>query len=263
MELFFADNSAHYVLMLSTLVLLMGAAFLGKHIGKRRINKDLPVDDELKIVLGAVLSLFGLLVGFTFSFAMGGYQARVQAEENEAIAIGNAFQRISVLEDKYQPRAESMLQDYLALRIAFFNTANEEERAQTRQAAIQLQTHMWQLISQLAKQNPNAVMVTALNASNDLYTAQQKTMSSWQRQVPGAAWLLLLFFAVCSNFLLGHNIRGIHGNNTLIMLLPALISLALLMISEIDSPGAGIIYVTPDNLNALGHTLDIGGLAPK
>lgn len=262
MEFLLAGNYAHYVLMLSTLVLLMGAAFLGKRIGKRRQAQDQPVDDELKIVLGAILSLFGLLVGFTFSFAINGYQARIQAEENEAIAIGNAFQRISVLEEKYQPRAEAMLQDYLTLRIQFFETTDESNRADIRLEAIQLQTHMWKLISQLAQQNPNAVMVTALNASNELYTAQQKTMSSWQRQVPGAAWILLLFFAVCSNFLLGHNIRGIHGNNTIIMLLPALISLALLMISEIDSPGAGIIYVTPENLNALRHTLELGGLAP-
>ena len=262
MELLLAGNYAHYVLMLSTLILLMGAAFLGKRIGKRRQAQDLPVDDELKIVLGAILSLFGLLVGFTFSFAINGYQARIQAEENEAIAIGNAFQRISVLEAKYQPRAESMLQDYLSLRIHFFETTDEANRAETRMAAIQLQTHMWKLISQLAQQTPNAVMVTALNASSELYTAQQKTMSSWQRQVPDAAWVLLLFFAVCSNFLLGHNIRGIHGNNTIIMLLPALITLALLMISEIDSPGAGLIYVTPENLNALRYTLDVGGLAP-
>lgn len=80
MEFLLAGNYAHYVLMLSTLILLMGAAFLGKRIGKRRQAQDLPVDDELKIVLGAILSLFGLLVGFTFSFAINGYQARIQAE---------------------------------------------------------------------------------------------------------------------------------------------------------------------------------------
>lgn len=73
--------------------------------------------------------------------------------------------------------------------------------------SIRMQTHMWELVSKIAKANPDPVIATALNVCNDLYTTQQKTMASWRHQIPGATWFLLIIFGVCSNFLIGYNSR--------------------------------------------------------
>ncbi len=89
---------------------------------------------------------------------------------------------------------------------------------------------------------------SVLSAFGDLYVSQQKTMASWRHQIPNAAWFLLIFFAVCSNILIGYNIRGTKGKNWLIVILPSLTTLALFMIAEIDIPGEGVIHVTPDDL---------------
>ena len=253
-----------WAMLLSILVVLGASAFLGKLIWTRHARRDATLDDELKIVLGATLSLFGLLIGFILSIAISGYNTRVAAEENEAIAIGNAFQRTTLLmNDEHKAHAEKLLHDYLNLRIRFFETADEDERARIRMLSIQTQTHMWALISRIAKQNPNPVMTSALNACNDLYTAQQKTMASWRHQIPGAAWVILILFGICSNFLIGYNMRGKTGSNTLLLVVPAITSLALFMISEIDIPGKGMIHVTPHNLEAVKITIGEGGLAPS
>lgn len=254
------DTYSWLLLAFMSLGLIL-AAFAGKIAWGKRIRHDAGFGDELKIVLGGTLSLFGLLMGFLLTFAISGHNTRMAAEENEAIAIGNAFQRTTLLSDTQQVQAEKMLKAYLGLRIDFFATEDDNKRAAIRMASIQMQTHMWGLISKIAKDNPNPVIVTALNASNDLYTAQQKTMASWRHQIPGVAWALLILFALCSNFMIGYNVRGKAGSNVLVCTMPLITALALFMIAEIDVPGKGLIQVTPDNLSAILVTLEHGGLA--
>lgn len=219
--------------------------------------------EEMKVILGATLSLFGLLMGFLLSIAISGYNSRVAGEENEAIVIGNAFQRTTLLLSESQvSQAEVLLHDYLNLRIRFFEADDETERARIRMDSIRAQTAMWKVVSVLAKQNPNPVMTSVLSATNDLYTSQQKTMAGWRHQVPEAAWAILILFGLCSNFLIGYIMEGKDGRRSLLLVVPLITALALFMISEVDIPGRGMIHVTPHNLKALQVTLQQGGLMP-
>lgn len=249
-----------WFLLVTMLLILCVSAFAGKMAWGGKFNHNADFDDELKIVLGCILSMFGLLVGFILSFAISGLNSRVAAEENEAVAIGNAFQRTTLLTESQHDQAEKMLQEYLTLRIAFFATEDDEKRAEIRMESIKMQSYMWILISKIAKDNPNPVIVTVLNASSELYVAQQKTMSSWRHQIPSVAWALLILCAVCANFLIGYNARGKLGGNLLVCIMPVFTALALFMIAEIDVPGKGLIQVTPANLKALISTLEQGGL---
>ncbi|EPJ92798.1 MULTISPECIES: hypothetical protein [Pseudomonas] len=257
--LYSVDVNSWYLLV-SMLLGLCVAAFAGKMTWGQTVRRDAAFDDELKVVLGGTLSMFGLLMGFILSFAISGLNTRMTAEENEAIAIGNAFQRTTLLSESQQEQAEKMLMDYLAIRISFFATEDDDQRAAIRLDSIKMQSHMWALISKIAKEKPSSVIVTALNATNELYVSQQKTMASWRPQIPGVAWALLILFAICSNFLIGYNVKGSRGGNTLVCVMPIFTALALFMIAEIDVPGKGIIQVVPDNLRALIVTLEHGGL---
>lgn len=249
-------NVYSWYLLLSMLLGLCLVAFAGKITWGEKIKRNADSDDEIKIVLGGTLSMLGLLMGFILSFAISGLNTRVAAEENETIAIGNAFQRTTLLNESQQEKARKMLRDYLVLRISFFATNDDDQRAAIRVESIEKQSQMWALISKIAKEKPNSVIVTALNASSELYVAQQKTMSSWRHQIPGVAWALLILCAVCSNFLIGYNARGSVGGNTIVCIMPIFTALALFMIAEIDVPGKGLIQVTPDNLRALMLTFE-------
>lgn len=251
-----------WILLVCIFLGLGFSALLGKFTWGRKFEHDAVTEDEIKIVLGATLSLFGLLIGFILSFAIGGYNARVAAEENEAIAIGNAFQRTTLLKESHQEQAKKILLEYLDQRTQFFAAMDDDRRAQVRIESIRTQTNMWMLISKVAKANPDPIIAMALNACNDLYVAQQKTMASWRHQIPGAAWFILIIFGVCSNFLVGYNVRGRSSRSAMIFVIPAVTALALFMIAEIDVPGKGIIHVSPDNLESLRVTLSSGGLMP-
>lgn len=238
-----------------TFILLVIAAYIGKYIFKRRkANEDI-ADDEAKIILGAILSLLGLLIGFVLSISINGYNNRQQTEENEAIAVGNAFQRAQLLESNDRSEASRLLQQYLNARIEFFKSGVSDENSRWRQISLEKQAELWALGVKEANKSPNAIIVSVLSSFSDLYLSQQKTMASWRHQIPNAAWFLLIFFAICSNILIGYNIRGTKGKNWLILILPSLTTLALFMIAEIDIPGEGVIHVTPDDLISLKEFL--------
>lgn len=170
--------------------------------------------------------------------------------------------RTTLLKESHQEQAKKILLEYLDQRTQFFAAMDDDRRAQVRIESIRTQTNMWMLISKVAKANPDPIIAMALNACNDLYVAQQKTMASWRHQIPGAAWFILIIFGVCSNFLVGYNVRGRSSRSAMIFVIPAVTALALFMIAEIDVPGKGIIHVSPDNLESLRVTLSSGGLMP-
>src|SRR5690625_3659744 len=110
------------VLFIVTLLLLIMAAYGGKFIFKRRQERAQLEDEEAKLVLGALLSFVGLLLGFALTVAIGGYSERLATEESEAIAIASAMQSTQLLNPKEQRRAEQFIKQYLEARIAFFIT---------------------------------------------------------------------------------------------------------------------------------------------
>jgi len=69
------------------LVCLWASARLGAFLRHRR-GVDESQKDEYGIVLSATLTLLGLLIGFSFSMAIGRYEQRKDYEEEEANAIG-------------------------------------------------------------------------------------------------------------------------------------------------------------------------------
>ncbi|MDQ8934472.1 bestrophin-like domain [Acinetobacter rudis] len=235
--------------------ILLGSAACG---GKYFFNKHNPHfnDDQAKIVLGAILSLLGLLIGFVLSISIGGYNERQKTEENEMVVIGAALQRTQLLASPQREQAEKLLHQYLDARIEFFRADNRAENKKWRITSVKKQTELWEIAVAEANQAPNPVIASVLTAYNDLYISQEKTTVSWRYQIPNIVWALLIFFAIVSNFLIGYNARKEQGINTIILLLPFLITMALFIIAEIDIPGKGVIHVTPDDLLSLREVWD-------
>lgn len=238
--------------LLSLFILLALAAWTGRKFSIRRSQEEVLQDEHVKIVLGATLSIFGLLIGFLLSFAISGYNMRLGAEEKEAMALGNAFQRATLLQDQpAQAKMESMLNQYLDARIEFYSAPTEDQRDSLRQASRELHSNIWMYASEQARQAPNMFSASLMDACNQLYVAQQETMASWRHQIPLVAWMILMVFGVCSNFLVGYHMYGGKRKLNWLLVVPCVTALALFMILEIDVPGKGMIHVAPDNLQDL------------
>ena len=73
-----------------SLVVMWGAAHLGLLLRHWRHPEPLEDGDDYGLILGATLTLLGLLIGFSFSMAISRYDQRKDYEEEEANAIGTA-----------------------------------------------------------------------------------------------------------------------------------------------------------------------------
>ena len=87
----FAILNYPVVLFAIFVIVLYAAAWLGT---LARV-KDLEPGrrDDLNIILGATLTLFALIIGFSFSMASARYDLRKTYEEAEANAIGTEYVR--------------------------------------------------------------------------------------------------------------------------------------------------------------------------
>lgn len=229
--------------------------WLAVQFGAKVLGKKFPVQgdgaDHFKIMLGATLSLLGLIIGFTLSMAIGGFNGRQVAEEAEAEAIRTAYLRADLLPQSEAVAVRATLNQYLAERLRFYNVEDSAVRADARRNAQDLQNKLWSTVSPVAAEQKSPTAVLALTGINDLINAQQKAYAGWRTQVPLATWLLLVIFAVCCNVLVGYNARRLRSNFGLFLVLPLTLSLALMVIAEIDGPGRGIIREKPVNLEYL------------
>ncbi|QGZ71097.1 bestrophin-like domain [Aeromonas hydrophila] len=243
------NNVSNYSLgiFIITLLGMILSVKLGQWRAHCRVSEE-NKHDELKVVLGATLSLLGLLIGFTLSMSITGFNSRQQAEEQEAQTITSAFFRTELLNDLNADKVRDGLQRYTQIRVDTYDTSTSALKVRYREDARLLLKEIWQTVASEAKKSPNPVTASILTAITDLVAAQQKTLADWRHQIPGAAWCLLIAVAMCCHFLIGYSSQPGQVSRLAVWVFPLLISLSFFMVSEIDVPGQGIIRVMPNNL---------------
>jgi hypothetical protein len=102
---------------------------------------------------------------------------------------------------------------------------------------------------------PTPVIALAVAGMNDVLNSQGYTQAAWRNRIPGSAWTLMILIAVCCNLLVGYGARSAGAKSGLLFILPLVISIAFLLISDIDSPRSGFIHVVPQNLVSLSQSL--------
>lgn len=99
-------------------VALWFSARVGFFFAKSRPLQD-DQRDDFNVVQAGALTLLGLLIGFTFSMAIGRYDQRKNYEEAEANAIGTEYVRVDVLPAADAARLRELLRRYVDLRVLF------------------------------------------------------------------------------------------------------------------------------------------------
>jgi hypothetical protein len=108
-----------------SLVVLWLSAYLGHLICLRLRPLKEAEREDFGIVQAAILTLLGLLIGFTFSMAISRYDQRKNYEEAEANASGTEYVRADLLPAADAARVRDLLRNYLDQRILFYTTRDE------------------------------------------------------------------------------------------------------------------------------------------
>ena len=250
-------NIVHYprVLFLVSTAVLWAASWLG--VWSRKGGADLAGDarEDFSLVLTATLTLLGLIIGFSFSMATTRYDLRKNYEEGEANAIGTAYVRADLLPPADAAKVRALLSKYLDQRILFYTAEDEELLTRVKNETARLQAQLWTATQTPAVAQPTPVAALAVAGMNDVLNSQGYTQAAWWNQIPASAWFLMSAIAICCNVLIGYGSRNNGQRARMLFVLPLIVSIAFMLIADIDTPRHGLIRVQPQNLASLAESL--------
>jgi len=230
------------------------AARLGMFLRKRWAAEE-HTPEDVGTVLAAILTLLGLLIGFTFSMAVSRYDQRKNFEAEEANAIGTEYVRAELLPDADAAKLRELLTSYLDQRVLFYTTRSEPKVREINARAARLQAELWAAVKSGVKTIPPPMVGLMLQGMNDVINREGYTQAAWRNRIPTAAWILMAAIASISSVLIGYSLRrrGILS----FLILPLAVSISFFLIADIDSPRGGSIRVHPQNLHVLSQSLHV------
>jgi hypothetical protein len=239
------------------LIVAFCALWAAAHIGLTFRKKHHGLTDEdtqdFTFIVGATLTLLGLIIGFTFSMAVSRYDQRMNFEEQEANAIGTEYLRVDALPPANAAKIRSLLKEYLESRIQYYASRNAEAVADSSAATMRLQNQLWAAAVAPVQAQPTSVTALVLTGMNDVLNAQGYAQAAWWNRIPAAAWILLITISVFCNLLIGYGVR--LKSELLFLILPIVLSISFFLIADIDSPRRGVIHIRAQNLESLAESL--------
>jgi hypothetical protein len=139
------------------------------------------------------------------------------------------------------------------LRIQFYELHDLSRFDEIAARTSDLQSTLWTSVVGPAAAQPTPLTALLLSGMNDVLNTQGYTQAAFWNRVPPGAWLLMIFVATASNFLIGYTEQ--RSKRGTLLVLPFILAIPFLLIADIDSPHGGLIRVTPQNLIALAHSL--------
>lgn len=242
------------ILVLSFLVLWLAGALGASFRRKRNLPGEVAGADP-GLILGATLTLLGLIIGFTFSMAVSRYEQRKNCEEEEANAIGTEYLRADLLPAAEAQRVRGLLVNYTNQRILFYTLQDNRKLDRVNADTAQLQTDLWSAVEKDANAQPTAITALVVAGMNDVLNSQGYTQAAWWNRIPRSAWALMFMIGLCCNLLIGFCIRRAGMERVVFMMMTLVVAISFFLIADIDSPRRGIIRVQPQNLMSLSQSL--------
>lgn len=216
--------------------------------------------DLLKTIQGALLTLFGLLLGFMFSMGVGRYELRKQLIVDEANAISTTWLRTATLPEPTRTEQRQLLRQYVPLRIEFLESGTDIQRMHASlDRADAVQQRLWASVSQYADDHRDPITslyLTALNQTTDLFESRT---AAFENRIPSIAWAMLVFIGLAATTTVG--LTAVSHSRALRLMLPLVFALALLLTFDLDSPRHGLIHTGQASMERVAHQID--GPAPQ
>ena len=148
-----------------------------------------------------------------------------------------------------------LLRNYLAQRLLFYSYVNAHQLQQVNSYTAELQADLWSAVHVPAMGNPTPVMALAVSGMNDVLNSEGYTQAAYWNRLPRAVWGLMAVIAIFANLFVGYGSRRAESERILLLVLPVILSVAFMLISDIDSPRGGLVHVRPQNLESLAQSL--------
>ncbi len=236
----------HWMLVfLATLAVLLLATEVGFRLGKRARHPEPEHKSQTGVLIASVLALLGLLLAFSFSIVEARLLERKQLVLAEANAIGTAYLRADTLPAPMRTRVQSLLRQYVDVRLQATSPAELERTIRESDA---LHADLWAQVVAAARDAPQSVIVglfseSAINEVFDLHESRV-TVALHQRLPRPILWTLYVV-SFLSMALLGYGSGLVRARLTVQTLALVLaVSSVILVIVELDRPGTRLFAVS-------------------
>ncbi|MEM7709465.1 MAG: hypothetical protein AAF264_01680 [Pseudomonadota bacterium] len=241
-----------YFISLGLFALMVGAMLLGRRTGDRiRMNEPEEARSQASAVQGSLLGLLALLLGFTFSLALGRFDQRSIAVVDEANAIGTAFLRTDLLSDERRDSAKGLITRYGIVRVEAARVGADEDarRAQLVTAADTISANLWALASAEAREVGGPVAMAFAASVNDMIDALASRDAAIERHVPELVLFLLFGTFVLLGGVIGFAsaLSGVRPGVPVYAMMVLIVVLVFLII-DLDRPRRGLIEVDQTKL---------------
>jgi len=246
------------------------AALLGWRIGRtthvaKGYDKTPPSSFPGEASLGAMLAFLGLLVAFTFSFALSRAEMRKETQLYEAMAIGTAFLRAEVLEEPGKSALRASLAAYAETRVTDSSIRTREGQQAFMARTMAAQAELWPtMLAALEDDTAPALRALVISGITDVLDANTRRVAAATDYVPRFAKLMLLSVAMASMFFVGNN-SGLRGRELTwrTFSIALVLSLAIIVILDFERPHDGFIRIDTGILESTIDELQAHGAAPK
>ena len=237
------------LLLVLTLFVLWISAQIGDLVRTRVRPLDTEQHEDFNVILGANLTLLGLLIGFSFSMAISRYDQRKNLEEAEANAIGTEYLRADLLPEADAIKVRNLLKSYTRQRILYYNTYAGPALDRVNAETVRLQNEMWSAVRSATAAHDTPIQALVVSGMNDVINSQGYTQAAWWNRIPLAAWALMMILAICCNVLIAYGAK--RRDRRMLLIVPIAISISFYLICDIDSPRRGGVQIEPQNLESL------------
>ncbi len=237
------------VLYPAIFILVAGASEFGNWIG-RRSRRAKGEAADVGTLAAAALGLLALLIAFSFSMALGRYDARRDLVLEEANAIGSAANFALMLPEPEQRPILGLLRDYATVRVSLGVPYDPAKLDRDIARSLYLQSRLWQRGVALTAATPQSLpayrFVGSLNEMNNIH---EKRLTALRNHVPVAVVLMLIGTAMVAMGFTGFN-TGIVGprRRPANVLMSLTVALLIMLVIDLDRPYRGLIEVSAQAL---------------
>ena len=229
--------------------LLFASSWLGLQLGRiQRRQRGGEDEKSVDILLGTLLALLGLMIAFTYAFALDRHSSRKAAVLLEANALGTAFLRADLLEETERRTLQKVLEAYAFTRFRLPG-ADRPVSTETNEAAIArseaAKSALWPATIAGSATLPPPLAALLISSVNDVLDAHVIRVAALRDRVPSSVVLLSIAVA-CGALFTAAQAAGYRGDERFFLraLIYALtLTLVLTMILDFDRPSRGLIHV--------------------
>jgi hypothetical protein len=238
---------------------LLAASEMGFWLkGRMKAGSNSIEKADIALIVGALLTLLGLLLGFSYAMSVGRFETRRQLVIEEANAIGTTYLRAKTLPDPRSSEIQELLRQYAALRVEIGGMADDapERIRGMDNRTKELQGLLWSHAAALARENTSPVIAVFLLTLNEMIDFHTKRLAEFYNRVPFSIYLVLFVVSAMTLWLMGYYF-GSHRKRVQILttVVALLVALVMWLIMDLDQPMRGAIRASQQSLIDLHQDL--------